>query len=121
MKTNADIICTAGANYVGQLGDGTTSSEDVFNCATGSLIVGIADMYNEKGNISISPNPTLDKIRIQGIKQPSIVIMNLIGQKLESSQDSNEVNLAQLPSGMYLVQVLNKNGELVKSEKVIKE
>ena len=121
LKTNADIICTAGANYIGQLGDGTTSSEDVFNCATGSLMVGIADLDNEKGNISIYPNPTSDKISIKGIEQPSIVIVNLMGQKLVTSHGSNELSLAHLPAGLYLVQVFNKDMELVKSEKVIKE
>ncbi len=71
--------------------------------------------------ISISPNPTSDVITIKGINQPTVAVFNLMGQKVVTSQNSNEVNLANLPAGMYMVQVLNKDMELVKSEKVIKE
>jgi hypothetical protein len=44
-----------------------------------------------------------------------------MGQRVVLSQGSNEVSLAQLPSGMYLVQVFNKDMEPVKSEQIMKE
>ena len=69
--------------------------------------------------ITISPNPTTSIITIKGITQPTVVIYNLMGQKVVATQVSNEVSLAQLPAGMYLVQVFNKDMQLVKSEKVI--
>jgi hypothetical protein len=42
-----------------------------------------------------------------------------MGQKVVASQGSNEVSLEHLPAGMYMVQIFNKDMELVKSEKVI--
>ena len=70
-------------------------------------------------NITISPNPTTSSITIKGITQPTIAVYNLMGQKVVSAEGSNEVNLAHLPVGMYMVQVFNKDMELVKSEKII--
>ncbi len=69
--------------------------------------------------ITLSPNPTTSSITIKGITEPTIAVYNLMGQKVVATQVSNEVSLAQLPAGMYLVQVFNKDMELVKSEKVI--
>ncbi len=69
--------------------------------------------------ISLSPNPTTGIITITGISQPTVAVYNLMGQKVVSAEGSNEVNLAHLPVGMYMVQVFNKDMELVKSEKII--
>ena len=44
-----------------------------------------------------------------------------MGQKVVAAQGSNELSLAQLPAGVYLVQVFNKDGVLVKSEQVVRE
>ncbi len=79
--------------------------------------VGIEELPTS--SITLSPNPTTGIITITGITQPTVAVYNLMGQKVVAAQGSNEVNLAQLPSGMYMVQVFNKDGELVKSEKVI--
>ncbi len=70
-------------------------------------------------SISISPNPTTGIITIKGISQPTVEVYNLMGQKLVAAQNTNEVSLANLPMGLYLVQVYSKDMELVKSEKVI--
>ena len=70
-------------------------------------------------SITLSPNPTTGIITIKGITQPTVAVYNLMGQKVVVAQGCNEVNLAQLPAGMYLVQVFNKDMQLVKSEKVI--
>jgi len=72
-------------------------------------------------SISISPNPTTDMITIKGITQPKVSVYNLIGQQVVCSQGSNEVSLAHLPAGMYIVQVFNKDMELLKSEKIVKK
>jgi hypothetical protein len=71
--------------------------------------------------ITIFPNPTTGNITIKGIAQPTIAIYNLMGQRVVLSQGNNEVSLAQLPSGMYLVQVFNKDMQPVKSERIMKE
>ncbi len=71
--------------------------------------------------ITLSPNPTTGIITIKGITQPTVEVYNLMGQKLVAAQNTYEVSLANLPMGLYLVQVYSKDMELVKSEKVIKE
>jgi hypothetical protein len=44
-----------------------------------------------------------------------------MGQKVVASQGSNEINLSNLPVGMYMVQVFSKDMELVKSEKIMRQ
>ncbi len=85
------------------------------------IVLSVENIKFPTYSISISPNPTTSSITIKGITEPTIAVYNLIGQKVVAAQSSNEVSLAQLPTGMYLVQVFNKDMELVKSEKVIKE
>jgi hypothetical protein len=72
-------------------------------------------------SITLFPNPTNGQVTIKGIVQPTIAVYNLMGQRVVLSQGNNEVSLAQLPSGMYLVQVFNKDMQPVKSEQIMKE
>lgn len=71
--------------------------------------------------ISIFPNPTNSQVIIKGITHPTVLVYNLMGQKVAASQGCNEVSLATLPPGMYMVQVFSKDMAMVKSEKVVKE
>ncbi len=111
-------ICTDTAGNIYVAGD-FTNANGKYYVAVLSKSLGINE--TSTSSISISPNPTKDIITIKGITEPTIAVYNLMGQKLVSSQDSKEVSLAQLPAGMYLVQVFNNDMELVKSEKVIRE
>ena len=111
-------ICTDTAGNIYLAGDFTNANGKQY-VAVLSKSLGINE--TPTSSISISPNPTTSSITIKGITEPTIAVYNLMGEKVVDSKGSNEVNLAQLPAGMYLVQVFNKDMELVKSEKVIKE
>jgi hypothetical protein len=62
---------------------------------------------------SISPNPATNSINISGI-QGEARIYNQLGQQLLVSQTNQEINISELPSGMYFVQVNNKTLSFVK-------
>jgi hypothetical protein len=68
---------------------------------------------SEFQEFSISPNPATNSINISGI-QGEARIYNQLGQQLLVSQTNQEINISELPSGMYFVQVNNKTLSFVK-------
>lgn len=79
---------------------------------------------NSKPNINIYPNPTNDKINIEfkNDTKGKIVITNQLGQIVKESKISDNnmtINIEELPSGIYHVNVFNKR-KLILNEKIVK-
>lgn len=109
LKSAKTAICATGANYQGQLGDGTTIDTDQFNCNTGVLNVGVDDYAAVEG-IKIYPNPTSGLLHIQSTSKAVInelTLYNLSGQiikKIELKALSN-IDVSDIPSGIYVVEL----------------
>ena len=79
---------------------------------------------------SIFPNPSNDvvtlKIDADEVSASSIILIeNLLGQKvlqttLNSSLNSQQINIGNLPAGMYNIKVVD-NGQLIYTTKMVKE
>lgn len=71
-------------------------------------------------NLGIYPNPTKD---ILNIKVDSLIdtvsVTNMVGQKLNVQFSNNQINLQGFPNGVYIVEVILKNGQTI-PKKVIK-
>ena len=72
------------------------------------------------------PNPASDRlnIQIQQEGQHVISLVNIKGQEVYRSQNldgavRNEINLVDLESGIYLIQIFDSNGLGIHQEKVI--
>ncbi|GGZ70295.1 malectin domain-containing carbohydrate-binding protein [Algibacter mikhailovii] len=78
---------------------------------------------NEVQEIVVFPNPTSDRLTIKGIDNlKTITVFSYSGQVLQSLQVSNyetTLDLSGYPSGIYLVQVLDKNK--INNFKVVKK
>ncbi len=92
---------------------------DTSNFATLSLPNSL-DNISGRGFITLQPNPTKDELFIAGISQPDIRIYNALGQLVRSADGANNVSVADLPRGLYLVKLI-KDGALSYTGKVIKE
>lgn len=56
LRSPQQVICATGANYAGQLGNGSQDTEDEFNCTTGELSG--AGLYEaELSGVTVAPNP----------------------------------------------------------------
>ena len=67
---------------------------------------------NGTENISLYPNPANDKLYLEGIKEEcEISIYNAIGTKVKTTtlQGDSEINISDLPAGLYLVRMGNRN------------
>jgi surface protein len=62
--------------------------------------------------ISVYPNPTKDKLFIQGLSNSSkILIYNVLGKLVFSETTSSEVDLKGLQSGIYMVKIMDQQKE----------
>ncbi|WP_447642204.1 MULTISPECIES: T9SS type A sorting domain-containing protein [Chitinophagaceae] len=82
------------------------------------------DINGTKTDLTISPNPVVSSGLLTGFDAGStIVILNMNGQVIHSEIANNQsytVDASRLPSGMYIVRAVNKNGT-VKAVKFLKK
>ncbi len=80
---------------------------------------GLATSELNKANVKIYPNPTNDRIKIEGVKTvEKIRIFDLSGRKVYESKGS-EANIRELSAGTYIVNIYS--GNQVVSRKIIKK
>lgn len=71
--------------------------------------------------VSLYPNPTTGKVRVQGLGEvpESIGLFTITGQQLKQVHNQNEINISTLPAGSYLLKINASGGVTVK--KLIKQ
>ncbi|WP_435523091.1 T9SS type A sorting domain-containing protein [Chryseobacterium indoltheticum] len=70
--------------------------------------------------MGIYPNPTNGILNIKTDSEINVVnVTNVVGQKLKIQYSNNQINMQGLPSGVYIVELVLKNGQKI-SKKVIK-
>ena len=106
-------LFTWGSNLWGQLGDGsqiTKSSPVYITCPTLTN-----DEFETQQFITVYPNPAHSFIKIRNDKNQilsSVKILDLYGKVLNESVQTNEINIENLTSGIYFIQVAVAEGEL---------
>ena len=87
------------------------------------ITVGINESFSGK-DINIYPNPTFGQMFISTQGRPEMVsIMNVIGSEVihrENLEEMTQINLSNLPSGMYFVRVYSSDG-MFTTHKVVKK
>jgi surface protein len=79
------------------------------DCATASI-----EDQNQL-DISIYPNPTNDKLFIQGLSSSSRVsIYNVLGKLVLSQTISKEIDVKQLSKGIYMLKIVDEQKEIVR-------
>jgi hypothetical protein len=90
-----------------------TSSPNNWTINDGGLDCATAGVDNENQlAISVYPNPTKDKLCIQGLSTSSkISIYTVLGKLVFSETTSSEVDLKGLQSGVYIVKITDQQKE----------
>lgn len=77
----------------------------------------------DPASIKIFPNPATNYIELTNGKfVEQILIYNVVGKKMKTFvvKDDEKYNVAQLPSGMYLVQLVGHNSKIIKTQRLSK-
>jgi len=85
----------------------TQSNKPIWGtCPTAS----IEDQYLT--NISIYPNPTNNTLFISGNETPiAVATYNVLGKEVLSVKNTNNINVAALPSGVYVIRISDGVGQ----------
>jgi serine/threonine protein kinase len=69
---------------------------------------------NEKGSlVSVYPNPAKEKTVIEGTEVAEVQVYNAFGQLVKTVQGKNEINVSDLPDGIYLLHITDKESLLL--------
>lgn len=71
---------------------------------------------------SIYPNPTKDKVVIEGFGIHQVRVFNMMGQEIQNQnvdQDRVVIDLADQPSGFYFIEIMGEQG--VETKKIVKK
>ncbi len=123
-------------------GSYTVTVTDSHNCANTTaniIITGCPDILPRGGNngggndisggslmdFTVYPNPTNGQFNIDGLESGMIVeIYDFTGRKLNSpvaiNNSQSTINLSNEPNGIYLIRILDKDGNLVGQKKIVK-
>ena len=80
----------------------------------------LADMEENDQQISIIPNPFTNMVVISGMSEGNVEILDLSGRKMLSVSFQKELDLSDLESGVYLINLYDLSGNRVKTVKQIK-
>ena len=80
-----------------------------------------ADENEEVSNLMIYPNPTTGLFTIKSANMAKVEIYNLIGQKMHEAEGrSVSIDATEWNKGIYLVNIIEKNGAVVTKKLVVR-
>ncbi len=74
----------------------------------------------QKSDITIYPNPSENVVHITAPEKVRVVLNTIDGRKLLDEDNATEINISNLANGVYMLMVYDKNGSIVKVEKLTK-
>ena len=82
----------------------------------------VAQLTSKK-NISVFPNPAINFIGLsetEDVKQ--LIVFNVVGRKMKSFMvsEGEKYSIAELPKGMYLVQILGYDNKIITTQRLSK-
>jgi hypothetical protein len=96
----------------------------VFFLLFGSIVLPAQSTNHFKPEISVFPNPATDNISVHDNADivTQVFVFNLIGKKVKSFEHlKGEYHyVGDLPKGVYLVQLIDKNKRVIATQKIDK-
>lgn len=77
----------------------------------------------DKARLAVFPNPATDYVQVQGAPNDSrLVVHNILGRQLRSFNlaPGSRHYVGDLPTGLYLASVMNRNGDIVRTFRLSK-
>lgn len=67
----------------------------------------------QDSELFIYPNPAKEKVTIEGIEATEVEVYNALGRLVKTMQGSNEISVAELPQGVYLLRIADAEGKVL--------
>ncbi|PZF73096.1 GEVED domain-containing protein [Taibaiella soli] len=98
---------------------------DVNGCTNYSSVtffnnVGVPNVSVAASDIKIYPNPAHQIVNIDAPVKVNVMIRDLQGRVILTQKDVKRVDLGDIASGVYMIMVLDEDGQLLKMEKLFK-
>jgi hypothetical protein len=86
-----------------------------------TIVTGINDVSQTK-NVTIYPNPAISELNIATVADyKSVKIINSLGETIRIESDRPElISVSDLTNGVYFIQLIDKKGKALKTQKFIK-
>ena len=127
------LLCAAGLLLPGMVkAQSVPANDSVVTSAPGDssankVPTAVTNINNQESNILLYPNPAREELNVvfsatADIK--TIAVYNIIGKVLvvyKVTGDSANMNLENIPSGIYFVRLTNSHGDVVVTRKFTKQ
>ena len=71
--------------------------------------------------IQVFPNPAKDRVVVEGIEAAEVQVYNALGQMMKTVRGTNEIEVAVLVKGIYLLRITDAEGKSHTARVVVKE
>ena len=115
---------TSSSYFPTSIGSYRVRVTDVNGCSNYSAPDGVNFLGVAQVNaaaIKIYPNPTTQMVHITSAEPVSAVISSIEGKQLINRSAVTDIDVNELPSGLYLIMLYNEAGDRVYIDKLIKE
>ncbi|SEH42397.1 T9SS type A sorting domain-containing protein [Chryseobacterium culicis] len=90
-------------------------------CIKPTSSLSTSDITLNKAVVGVYPNPTKEILMVKSDAAiEKVNVTNAVGQRMNVQFSDNQINMTELPSGLYIVELKLKNGQIV-SKKIIKD
>ena len=73
---------------------------------------GIEEDYNNNSIVNVYPNPTRDRVVIEGMEAVEVKVYNTSGQMVKCVRGTNEIDVEGLAEGIYLLRIMDSDGKI---------
>jgi len=81
----------------------------------------VDDLQQWKDQVRIYPNPARDAVSVISAVPVTVTLSTMEGKAIRSRRGAGALMLHDLPAGIYLLQVTDQNGVMIKNEKLIRQ
>ena len=74
------------------------------------LITDVEEIHDNE--LTVYPNPAKNLVRINGVEAAEVQVYNALGQMVKTVRGTNEIDIADLVDGVYLVRIRDKEGRI---------
>lgn len=117
--TASTYTVTQNGAYTVVVSDGTcTDTSAVYNVTS---VTDIDDLQHLGRQIHVYPNPTSDIVNIRAPFKVNVALTGIEGRTIRNLKDVKYISTGDLSAGVYLLRITDKDGTVLKVEKLIRE